>query len=275
MHTEKQIKWISEDMTEFSIGFLIQNIRSVSATGRLNRLTATWWRENGAGELWREEKLVLKQMKAEQLKRGRCFEAFSFSALWLKQQSTVILSEGHPYIHLTINTRLTDRLQLLLRRTCLSNAHIPCYVHKNMIKKKTFILGGHGKFTFNISIIAWCKWCKFIPSRIMGSNKYLPDFWIHFCSLSSIWQDMKCAECPLSGNIAFGRIIKQSHYFIHFHCAVGKEMLCVTLSWQQNVFTMLIIGEPGASCHNLYFSQGLRFLMSSYTNVCFPRCYAC
>lgn len=152
-----QRKSISEDMTELSIGFLIQNIRSVSATGRLNRLTATWWRENGACELWREEKLVLKQMKAEQLKRGRCFEAFSFSALWLKQQSTVILSEGHPYINLTINTRLTDRLQLLLRRTYLSNAHIPCYVHKNMIKKKkkAFILGGHGKYTFNISIIAW------------------------------------------------------------------------------------------------------------------------
>ncbi len=119
------------------------------------------------------------------------------------------------------------------------------------------------------------KWCKFIPSRIMGSNKDLPDFWIHFCSLSSIWGDMKCAECLLSGNIAFGRIIKQSHYFIQFHCAIGKEMLCATLSWQQNVFTMLIIGEPWASCHNLYFSQELRFLKSSYTNVCFPRCYAC
>ncbi len=85
---------------------------------------------------------MLKQMKAEQLERGRCFEAFRFSALWLKQQSTVILSVGHPYINLTINTRLThwltDRLQLLLRITYLSNTHIPCYVHKNMIKTNIY-----------------------------------------------------------------------------------------------------------------------------------------
>ncbi len=81
---------------------------------------------------------MLKQMKAEQLERGRCFEAFSFSTLWLKQQSTVILSVGHPYINLTINTWLTDRLQLLLRITYLSNTHIPCYVHKNMIKTNIY-----------------------------------------------------------------------------------------------------------------------------------------
>lgn len=81
---------------------------------------------------------MLKQMKEEQLKRARCFEAFSFSALWLKQQSTVILSEGHPYIHLTINTpqRLTDRLQLLLIRTYLSNPRIPCYAFTKILSRK-------------------------------------------------------------------------------------------------------------------------------------------
>lgn len=130
--------------------------------------------------------------------KRQVFEAFSFSALWLKQQSTVILSEGHPYINLTINTRLTDRLQLLLRRTYLSNAHIPCYVHKNMIKKKKKHLFwedmGSTLLTYQSLLgIRWYsvwgnKWCKCIPSRI----------------------------------IAFGRIIKQSHYFIQFHCAIGK-----------------------------------------------------